>query len=511
MSVAAADLPDNVEALKAIIAERDAKIAAQDAVISAHDAELRLRDLMIEKLRVRLDKQLRDRFGASSEGIEQLQLMLEDLEITRSAERPDRDIPEEPKSKPVRKALPDHLPRQEMVLDPGAACTACGGALKRVGEDVTEELEYVPGRFVVNRIIRPRMACACCEHFQQAPLPSRPIERGRPGPGLIAHVLVSKYADHLPLYRQSQIYAREDVGLERSTLADWVGKSSALLTPLADAVGRHVREGAAIHADDTPVDVLDPGHGKTLTGRLWTYVRDERPWGSSAAPAAWYRFSMDRRSIRPAEHLSDYRGFMHVDGYAGFNELFRSGAIEEVACLAHVRRKFFDLARDGRSPICAEAVARIAALYAVEEEVRGKPPNERVKIRQAKARPVFDDLIAWLQTQQPKLSTKFDSGKAVRYALARLPHLAVYLDNGRLEIDNNAAERSIRGLALGRKNYLFMGSEGGGQAAAIAYTLIETAKLNNVNPLAWLTSVLTRIADHPASRIDNLLPWRFVS
>lgn len=389
MSTAAADLPDDVEALKAIIAERDAKIASQDA-------ELRLRDLMIEKLQVRLDKQLRDRFGASSEGIEQLQLMLEELEITRSAEQPDVEISEDHKTKPVRKALPDHLPRQELVLDPGAACAACGGKLKRVGEDVTEELEYVPGRFVVNRIIRPRMACACCERFHQAPLPSRPIERGRPGPGLLAHVLVSKYADHLPLYRQSQIYGRESVELGRSTLADWVGKASALLTPLADAVGRHVRGGAAIHADDTPVDVLSPGQGKTLTGRLWTYVRDERPWASSSPPAAWYRFTMDRKGIRPAEHLSSYRGFVHADGYAGFNEMFRSGAIQEVACLAHVRRKFFDLAKDGRSPICIEAVARIAALYAIEEEARCKPPDERVKIREAKARALFDDLIAWL-------------------------------------------------------------------------------------------------------------------
>lgn len=503
MSVASA-LPDDVEALKAMIAERDAKIAAQDA-------ELRLRDLMIEKLRVRLDKQLRERFGTSSEGIEQLQLMLEDLEITRSAERPDIETLEEHKTRPVRKALPDHLPRQELVLDPGAACTACGGNLKRVGEDVTEELEYVPGRFVVNRFIRPRMACACCEHFQQAALPSRPIERGRPGPGLISHVLVSKYADHLPLYRQSQIYGRESVDLERSTLADWVGKASALLTPLADAIGRHVRSGAAIHADDTPVDVLNPGHGKTLTGRLWTYVRDERPWGSTAPPAAWYRFSMDRKGVRPAEQLSGYRGCVHADGYAGFNELFRAGAIQEVACLAHVRRKFFDLAKDGRSPICAEAVARIADLYAVEEAARGQPPDERVKIRQAKARAVFDELVAWLQAQQLKLSTKSEAGKAVRYALSRLPHLAIYLSDGRLEIDNNAAERAIRGLALGRKNYLFMGSEGGGQAAAIAYTLIETAKLNDVNPNAWLTSVLTRIADHPANRIDDLLPWKFVA
>lgn len=493
MSLAASDLPDDIDALKAML-------------LSAH-RELAHRDLMIEKLRARLDKQLRDRFGSSAEGIEQLQLMLEDLEIIRSAETPLADVRLEPQHKPHRKPLPDHLPRRDETLDPGDACNACGGKLKHVGEDITEELEYVPGRFIVNRIIRPRMACSCCEAFQQASLPSRPIERGRPGPGLLAHVLVSKYADHLPLYRQSQIYAREGIELQRSTLANWVGKTTALLTPLADAIAGHVRAGDAIHADDTPVDVLSPGRGKTVTGRLWTYVRDERPSGGAAPPAAFYRFSMDRKGIRPAEHLSGYRGFVHADGYAGFGELFQTDGIHEVACLAHVRRKFFDLARDGRSATAAEAVARIAQLYTIEDEARGQPPDRRAAIRQAKSRPVFDDLVVWLRVQLQKLSTKSDLAKAIRYALTRLPKLEVYLSDGHLEIDNNAAERAIRGLAVGRKNWLFAGSEGGGQTAAIAYTLIETAKLNAVDPQAWLADVLSRIADHPSNRIDGLLPW----
>lgn len=501
-------LPDDIDALKAMIAARDAMIAQQDQELTRKDNELRHHALMIEKLKARLDKQLRDRFGSSAEGIEQLQLMLEDLEITRSAEASAADLPAESKDKPVRKPLPDHLPRREQVIEVGDACSDCGGRLKRVGEDVTEELEYIPGRFVLNRYVRPRMACACCERFHQAPLPSRPIERGRPGPGLLAHVLVSTYADHLPLYRQSQIYAREEIALSRSTLADWVGQATALLEPLAEAIGAHVRDGHALHADDTPVNVLSPGHGKTKTGRLWAYVRDERPWGSDTPPAAYYRFSMDRKGIRPAEHLKGYTGFMHTDGYAGFEELYRSGGITEVACLAHVRRKLFDIAQATGSPIAAEAVRRIAALYAVEAEARGQPPDARAAIRHAKARPVFEDLVRWLTSELQTISRKSDLAKAIRYALSRLPRLSVYLSDGHLEIDNNAAERAMRGVALGRKNWLFAGSEGGGKAAAVALTLIETAKLNKVDPQAWLTDVLGRIAEHPVRRVGELVPWR---
>ena len=504
-----ADLPDDIEALKAIVRDMTAQVAARDAEIARRDAQLRHHQLMIEKLKARLDKQLRGRFGSSAEGLQQLQLMLEDLEITYSKDVPAAETAPVPNDKPVRRPLPDHLPRSEQVLEAGEACGDCGGKLKRVGEDVTEELEYVPGRFVVNRFIRPRMACTCCDRFHQAPLPSRPIERGRPGPGLLAHVLVSKYADHLPLYRQSGIYAREGIDLERSTLADWVGKTTALLEPLAEALGAHVRAGTAIHADDTPVNVLSPGHGKTRTGRVWVYARDERPWGSDVPPAAFYRFSMDRKGIRPAGHLKGYTGFMHADGYAGFEELYRIGGITEVACLAHIRRKFFDEAQSKGTPIAAEALTRIAALYAVEAEARGQPPDQRAAIRQAKARPVFEDLITWLQSELPKISGKSDLAKAIRYALSRLPRLEVYLSDGHLEIDNNAAERTMRGLAIGRKNWLFAGSEGGGHAAAIAYTLIETAKLNDVDPQAWLTHVLSRIADHPINRVADLAPWNF--
>ena len=353
------------------------------------------------------------------------------------------------------------------------------------------------------------MACSCCEKISQADLPSRPIERGRPGPGLLAHVLVGKYADHLPLYRQSQIFEREGIDLERSTLSDWVGKSAALLEPLADAIGRHVRRGQAIFADDTPVKMQAPGTGRTKTARFWAYVRDERPWAGDAQPAAWYQFSVDRKGIRTIGHLKDYSGWMHADGYAGFEKLYQTGRIREVACMAHVRRKFVDVQQSQGSAIAEEAIMRIAALYAVEKEARGSSPEERVRLRQLKAKPVLDDLEQWLGRQLARISGKTPLAEAIRYALTRIKRLRPYLDHGFLELDNNTAERSMRGIAIGRKNWLFAGSERGGRSAAIVYTLIETAKLNGIDPQAWLTDTLGRIADHKITRLDELMPWSY--
>ena len=283
-----------------------------------------------------------------------------------------------------------------------------------------------------------------------------------------------------------------------------LGNSAALLEPLADAIGRHVLKAEALFADDTPVKLQAPGK----TARLWTYVRDERPWAGAAPPAAWYRFSTDRKAERPREHLKDFRGWMHADGYAGFEELYRSGRVKEVACMAHIRRKFVDVQRSQGSAIAEEAINRIAALYAVEKEVRGKPPDERARIRQAKARPILGELEVWLPAQLTRISGKTPLAGAIRYAITRIKRLRPYLDNGALELDNNTAERAMRAIAIGRKNWLFMGSEGGGKSAAIAYTLIETAKLNDVDPQAWLTDTLSRIADHKINRIDELLPWR---
>ena len=360
----------------------------------------------------------------------------------------------------------------------------------------------------MNRIVRPRFACSGCEAFTQAALPSRPIERGRPGPGLLVHVLVNKHADHLPLYRQSQIFERDGLDLDRSTLADWVGKSTALLEPLADAIGRHVLAGQAIFADDTPVRMLAPGTGRTVTARLWAYDRDKRPWGGSVPPASWYRFSPDRRAGHPRDHLAGYKGWMHADGYAGFEDLYRAGDIREVACMAHVRRKFVDVHRAQGSTIADEAITRIAQLYAVEKEARGSPPDRRVAIRQAKAMAIFDNLETWLYLQPASISGKSPLAVAIRYALTRMRRMRPYLDHGVLELDNNTAERAMRSVAVGRKNYLFVGSPTGGRAAAIAYTLIETAKLNGLNPQDWLADTLARIPDYKITRVDDLLPWR---
>ena len=509
MLEAFSDLPDSVAALQAMI-------ALQNDKLSIFEAEIKERDYRIEKLEHQLAGLRRHQFGTRSESLDQLELTLEEEEIARAVETlVGEDVSDTssntPKGKPKRKPLPDHLPRNDEILSPGSQCSACGGVLKTLGEDITEELEYIPGRFVVNRIIRPRMACSCCEAICQSPLPSRAIEKGRPGPGLLAHVLVNKYADHLPLYRQSQIFAREGVDLDRSTLADWVGKCAALLEPLAKAIERHVLSGPAIFADDTPVKMLSPGAGKTKTARLWAYVRDERPWASEAPPAAFYRFSRDRKGEQSTEHLKDYTGWMHADGYSGFNELYRSGRVREVACMAHIRRKFVDVHKSQGSAIAEEAIRRIAALYGIEKEARGQSPEDRASIRQEKAKPLLDQLEHWLSDQLPKISGKSELAKAIRYALTRMKRLRPYIDHGILEIDNNSAERSMRCVALGRKNYLFMGSEGGGKSAAIVYTLIETAKLNGVDPQAWLTDTLARIADHKITRIDDLLPWCYAA
>jgi len=490
-------LPEDPEELRAFTARLLAEVKAQA--------------ILIEKLRHQLAGHRAHRFGASSESVNQLQLALETSEIASAAMTATLRLPEvEPKDRPKRRPTPDHLPRIEVEIAPGEDhCAGCGGALRRIGEDVTEGLEYVPGRFIVNRVVRPRFACSGCESFTQAPLPSRPIERGRPGPGLLAHVLVSKYADHLPLYRQSRIFERDGIDLDRSTLADWVGKSAALLEPLADAIGRHVLAGEAIFADDTPVSMLAPGTGRTQTARLWTYAREERPWDSDAPPAAWYRFSGDRKGRHPKDHLAGFRGWMHADGYAGFEDLYRSGEIREVACMAHIRRKFVEVHRAQGSVIAEEAIRRIAQLYAVEKAARGVSPDRRVEIRQAKARQIFDDLEAWLGTQLSSISGKSPLAAAIRYALTRMPRLRPYLDHGILELDNNPAERAMRAIALGRKNYLFVGSQTGGKAAAVAYTLIETAKLNDVDPQAWLADTIARIPDYKITKIDDLLPWHW--
>ncbi len=463
--------------------------------------------LLVEKLKHML-------FGRKSEKvlcqIEQLEFQIEDLEVANAVEEIQaipglqRPVP----AKPFRRPLPEHLPREILTHMPAhEACPDCGGRLRQLGEDVAEMLEYIRSSFKVLRHVRPKLSCDVCDRIVQAPAPSRPIDRGLAGPGLLAHVLVSKYADHQPLYRQSEIYAREGVDLDRSTLAGWVGATSELLAPLVEAVRDHVMAASKLHADDTPVPVLAPGNGKTKIGRLWTYVRDDRPSGDITAPAVWFAYSPDRKGERPRQHLKLYKGALQADAYAGFHHLYEGGEIYEVACWAHARRKFHEIHIAHASPTTSEAIARIAALYAIEAEIRGSTPEIRKTIRQARARPLLDSMRVWLEATLAKLSRKSDTAAAIRYALSRWSALTRYVDDGQLEIDNNAAERALRVVALGRKNFLFAGSDSGGERAAAIYSLLGSAKLNGLDPEIYLQHVLERIADHPISRINELLPW----
>lgn len=533
MARARSNLSHNVASLKRTLAEKEALLAEQqallierDRVIAVRDAELYAKTLQIEHLKAQLAVLRRARFGRSSEKldreIEQLELILGELEegVAESGERaarvqPDAERTKSRDRKPLgRKPLPDHLPRERVMHEAPQACASCSGTvLRKIGEDVTEVLEYVSSFFKVVEHVRPKLSCRACATIMQAPLPSFPIERGRAGAGLLAHVIVSKYADALPLHRQSVIYERAGVELDRSTMADWVGSMAALIDPLYEAIGTHVRRGAVLFADDTTVPVLAPGKGRTETGRLWVAVRDEGSWRGSAPPAAFYRYSRDRKAEHAEALLGQCRGFLHADGYAGFNRLYdidpKRGEprLIEVACWSHARRKVYDVHVETGAPLAKEALERMAELFAIEADINGRSPAERGAARQVESVPRLVDLERFLRAALSEISAKSTLARAIRYALSRWDSLTRYTRDGRLEMTNNAAERAIRPLVLGRKNYLFAGSDSGGVRAAKMYTLIETAKLNGLDPEAYLRDIIARIAGHPINRIDELLPW----
>jgi len=513
------------EKLESLIADRDEELHRLEAELESHRqtlseqaGELRSRGERIEHLKLMVDKLRHVIFGARSEKIviklEQLELELEEeetayAELEAAAER--LSSAQDPKTRPVRKPLPEHLSREVITHAPSRdCCPGCGGHLRQFGEDISEQLEYIPDSFKVIRHVRPKFSCTGCDRVVEAPAPSRPIERGLAGPGLLAHVIVSKFSDHLPLYRQSEIYARQGVEISRSTLAGWVGGASDLLAPLVDAIQKHVLAGRKLHADDTPMPVLAPGNGKTKTGRLWTYVRDDRPAADQSAPAVWFAYSADRKGEHPRQHLKTFKGALQADAYAGFHHLYGEH-IYEAACWAHARRKFHEIHVVHASPTTTDALARIGALYAIEDEICGRPADLRLSIRQTRAKPLLEQLRTWMEKAQRSLSSKSETAGAIRYALSRWRALTRYIDDGRLEIDNSAAERALRAVALGRKNFLFAGSDCGGERAAAMYSLIGSAKLNGLDPELYLRTVLARIADHPVSHIQDLLPWNLAA
>jgi transposase len=508
-------LPDDIETLKSmLIAERAARMAAE--------GEAQHRALLIEKLKYTIKKLQHERFGQSAERgglIEQLELQLADLEAAQievaqnaQAASDTVQVPSFERNKPARRPLPEHLLRERVVYPAPAICPCCGDTnLRKIGEDVTEALEHVPRQWKVIQHVREKFSCRACETITQPPAPSHPIARGRAGPKLLAHILFSKYSLHLPLNRQSTTYAREGIQLDVSTLADWVGAAAATLMPLNEAIQAHVFAAQRIHADDTTVPVL--AKGKTRTGRLWTYVRDDRPFGGPDPPAAVFFYSRDRGGEHPERHLASYTGLMQADAYAGFNRLYEAGRkgrpIVEAACWAHARRKFFDLAKLSQAPIATEAVRRIDALFAIERGINGMTAPERMRVRHEHSRPLVVELEGWMREQRSRVSKNSEIGKAIDYGLKRWSALTRFIDDGRLCMSNNAAERELRAVAVGRKNWTFAGSDEGARRAAAVYTLVATAKLNNVDPQAWLADVLARLPDHPARRLSELLPWNW--
>ena len=418
------------------------------------------------------------------------------------------------KGKAKRKKLPAHLFREDVILEPEPKCESCGGeTFRRIGEDISEVLEHIPESFKVIRYIRPRCACTTCDNITQAYVPSKVIDKGKPGPGLLAHIFTQKFCNHLPAYRQSQIYAREGVELSRSTISSWLGQGAKLLEPLADKIREYIFAANQIHGDDTPVKVLDPGKGETKTGRIWAYVKDGRPSNDLSPVAACYYYSSDRKGARPEEHLKDFTGTLHADAYSGYNKLYINednpdATINEAGCWAHARRKFYDITiANDKANIAFAVLEKIGEIYQVESEARGLDPGKRLEIRQEKSVKLVNELFTGFRKAYSQLPKKSSTAKAIAYAINNEKALKIFLVDGNIEIDNNAAERALRSVAIGRKNWLFAGSDNGGKAAAIIYTLIETAKLNGINPVKYLHKVFSVIQDYNSTKLEDLLPW----
>lgn len=525
MALSIDELPDDVASLKALLLAARAASDAAEAKSASLAAEVDRLTARAERLDHIVSVLRRAQFGRRSERIadDQIELALEDVETQHGAEdaaAETADTVVKAEGTKARRAnrghLPAHLPREEIVIEPPSkACPCCGGALHVIGEDVSERLDKIPARLRVIITRRPKYACrSCTDGVVQAPAPNRLIEGGLPTEALVADVLVSKYADHLPLYRQAQILAREGVQIDRSTLAHWVGFAAYELAPLHERLVAILKASTKLFADETRCPVLDPGRGKTKTGYLWAIARDDRPWGGSDPPAVAYTYAPGRGAEHASALLAGFSGVLQVDGYAGYDrqaDATRPGGPLVLAyCWSHFRRRFYDIAKAGNAPIASEALARIGALYAIEYEIRGRSAVERRAERLARTRPLVEALRAWLDHQLTRVSGRSPIAEAMRYGTSHWPGLCRFLDDGRIEIDTNVVERSIRPIALSRKNALFAGSDEGGANWAIIASLIETAKLNGVNPHAWLADTLTRLVNRwPASRIDDLMPWAY--
>jgi transposase len=538
MEAIVSPLPDDVEALKALLATATQRADEAEAQLANARAQESATEAVIAHLKLQIAKLKREQYGASAERtrrlLDQMELQLEDLEADAAEDDLAAEVAAEKtatvtafeRKRPVRKPFPEHLPRERVVVPAPCSCPACGGSrLSKLGEDVTETLEVIPRAWKVIQTVREKFSCRDCEKITQPPAPFHVVPRGWAGPSFLAMLLFEKYGQHQPLNRQAERFAREGVPLSTSTLADQVGAASFALMPLYRLIEAHVLAAERLHGDDTTVPVM--AKGKTDTARLWVYVRDDRPFAGTDPPAALFHYSRDRRGEHPRAHLASWSGILQADAYGGYGELYAAGRqpgpVLEAGCFAHARRKFFELAdvaaaarkksRNERagmiSPIALEAVQRLDALFDIERSINGKIAAERLAMRQELSAPLIAEFHVWLTTQLAKLSRNHDLAKAINYMLRRWDAFTRFLDDGRVCITNNAAERALRCVPLGRKAWLFCGSDRGGQRAAVLYSLIQTARLNDVDPQAWLADVLARIADHPINRLDELLPWNW--